>query len=140
MLKHDNAHFSTYPTKRVVAFIDERGKADKAVIALEKLGFDSDEIDESFGEDGLHFLDPDAQYHGLWPKIVRQWQNLANGEEKKLFDLIRSELNQGHVLVSVPAPDEASRQHAKTIFQKHGAHDIRYYGQLIVEDLIDEIE
>ena len=140
MLKHDDAHFSVYPTNRVVGFFDARVNADKAVSALKATGFDDDDIDESFGEDGLHFLDPDGEHHGVWGKLVRTWQNFANGSEKKLFDLIRIELGKGHVLVSAPVETEEERYAVGQILKDNSAHDIRYYGRLVVEDLEPNLE
>ena len=140
MLKHDNAHFTVYPTNRVVAFLDQRDKADAAVESLRKNGFDDNEIDESFGEEGLHFIDPDGEHHGLWAKFVRGWQNLAQGEEKAFFDLVKDELTQGHVLVSVPVETEDQRYQAGQLLKDCGAHDIRYYGRLVIEDLEPNLE
>ncbi len=135
MLSHDDRYFSVYPTNRVVGFIDRKERADEAIKALKQAGIAEYEIDESFGEDGLHFLDPDGKYHGTWTKIVRTWQALAQGEEKRLFDLVRDELGAGHVLVSAPASNENERVRIASILKKHSAHDVRYYGRFVVEDL-----
>ncbi len=135
MLKHTDANFHTYPTHRVVSFFDNKDSADSAVVDLINSGFKDDLIDESIGEEGLRFLDPDAQYHGFLAKVIRAWHKLAKGEELVYVERIKKELTAGHVLVSVPALNEKKCREAAQILKNHKGHYIRYYGIFHVENL-----
>lgn len=135
MLKHVNKNFETYPTHRVVAMIDSKMEADATVSDLMSAGFDDNMIDESIGRDGLQFLDPDGTEHGFINKMIRKWQVLAQGEESGYLNRVRDNLDHGHAVVSVPALTESARKKASDIMHKHHASDVRYYGQLYVENL-----
>ncbi len=135
MLEHSDANFHTYPTHRVVAFFDNKDSADGVVKDLISAGFKDDLIDESVGEDGLRFLDPDAQYHGFLAKVIRAWHKLAKSEELVYVERIKKELTAGHVLVSVPVLNEDKCQEAAQILKNQGGNYIRYYGIFHVENL-----
>lgn len=135
MLKHVYKNFETYPTNRVVAMIDSKKEADATVSDLLNAGFDDRMIDESVGKEGLLFLDPDGTEHGFINKMIRKWQVLAQGEENKYLNRVRDNLTHGHAVVSVPALTEAARAKASDIMHQHSASDIRYYGNLYVENL-----
>ena len=135
MLMHNKENFESYPSNKVVAIVDDKYEADEAIHDLSLNGFDESKIDESVGSDGLKFLDPDGRSHGWGTKVVRMWQNLAQGEEYKYLNRIRDNLKRGHAVVSVPVKDLNSRIKAAKILAEHNGKDIRYYGQLFVEHL-----
>ena len=135
MLAHTKKNFETYPTNRVVAIIDSKMEADEVCCELLQAGFDSADIDQSFGKEGLKFLDPDGRSHGLMTKLIRKWQFIAQGEELKYLNRIKKGLKAGHAIVSVPALTESARTKVAGILRSHHAEGIRFYGHFYVENL-----
>ena len=135
MLAHTKKNFTTYPTNRIVAVVDSKMEADEVCCELMDAGFDSADIDEAVGKEGLQFLDPDGLNHGLLTKLIRKWQFLAQGEESKYLRRIKKGLKEGHTIVSVPALTESSRNIVTEIMRSHHAEEIRYYGYFHVENL-----
>jgi len=135
MLAHTKQNFETYPTNRIVAIVDSKMEADEVCCELMDAGFDSADIDESVGKEGLQFLDPDGQNHGLMTKLIRKWQFAAQGEEFKYLELIKKGLKEGHTIVSIPALTESARGKVAKILKSHHAEGIRYYGRFHVENL-----
>ena len=135
MLAHTNQNFETYPTNRVVAIVDSKMEADEICCELMDAGFDSSNIDEAVGKEGLKFLDPDGLSHGLMTKLIRKWQFIAQGEELKYLKRIKKGLQEGHTVISVPALTKTARNKAADILRSHHADGIRYYGRFYVEHL-----
>jgi len=135
VLAHTKENFYAYPTHRVVAVVDTKIEADEVVSELIGAGFDDSQIDESFGADGLAFLDPDGTKHGALTKLVRKWQHIAQGEEHAYLERIKKNLKLGHAIVSVPALNKTARTKVANILHAHHATSIRYYGRLHVEHL-----
>jgi len=135
MLRHTDKNFQIYPTQRVVAMINDKSDADEAVLDLISEGFNEKLIDESFGEEGVSFLDPDGINHGIINRIIRKWQLISHGEEFDYIKRVKKNLNAGHTVVSIPATDTKDRLLISTIMRNHNAKDIRYYGFTHVENL-----
>jgi len=135
MLAHTNQNFETYPTNRVVAIVDTQMEADEICCDLMEAGFDGSLIDESAGNEGLSFLDPDGHSHGMITKLIRKWQFVAQGEELSYLNRVKKGIKAGHVVVSVPALTKVARNKAASILRSHHADDIRFYGRFYVEHL-----
>ena len=135
MLKHTDENFQVYPTNRVVAIVDSRKDADGAVSALIDKGFDHSQIDESYGKEGMMFLDPDGEQHGLLNLMIRRWQQLSEGEVHDYVERIKTSLKKGQTIVSVPAKTDADIDIVSKIMHTHHAEDIRYYGQDEIKNL-----
>ncbi|HIM58002.1 MAG TPA: hypothetical protein EYJ00_01585 [Gammaproteobacteria bacterium] len=135
MLAHTKQNFETYPTNRVVAIVDSKMEADEVCCELMNAGFDGADIDEAVGKEGLQFLDPDGQNHGLITKIIRKWQFIAQGEESKYLKRVKKGLIEGHTIVSISALTDSARSKAAEILRSHHAKSIRYYGHFYVENL-----
>ncbi|MGE4570001.1 MAG: hypothetical protein AAEF72_01530 [Gammaproteobacteria bacterium] len=135
MLAHTKENFYAYPTHRVVGVVDTKNEADVVVSELIDAGFDDSQIDESIGDDGLAFLDPVGDKHGLWTKLIRKWQHLAQGEEHKYLERVEKDLKEGHAIISVPTLNKVAREKVANILRAHHAKSIRYYGRLYVEHL-----
>ena len=139
MLAHIKQNFETYPTNRIVAIVDSKMEADEVCCELMDAGFDSADIDESVGKEGLQFLDPDGRNHGLMTKLIRKWQFIAQGEELKYLNRIKKGLKEGHAVMSVPALTESARGKVAKILRSHHAKGIRYYGRFYVENLDNKV-
>ena len=135
MMAHTKKNFETYPTNRIVAIIDTKMEADEVCCELMDAGFKNSQIDESFGEDGLKFLDPDGCHHGLMTKLIRAWQFAAQGQESKYLNRVKKHLKDGHAIISVPALSEKAKNKAAKILRTHNAVEIRFYGRFHVEYL-----
>ena len=139
MLAHTKQNFETYPTNRIVAIVDSKMEADEVCCELMDAGFDSADIDEAVGKEGLQFLDPDGRNHGLMTKLIRKWQFIAQGEELKYLNRIKKGLKEGHAVMSVPALTESARGKVAKILRSHHAKGIRYYGRFYVENLDNKV-
>ena len=135
MLAHTKENFHTYPTQRMVGIIESRVEADAAVKELAEIGFPENDIDESMGLEGLHFLDPDGIYHGYGTKMIRRWQKAARSEEYNYLNRIKRGLSEGNIILSVTTNNEYEKIEAVDVMSRHKAVDIRFYGSFYVQNM-----
>lgn len=138
MLKHNDENFEVYPVDKLVAIMHTKEDADRAVEQLIKSGFKEETIDESYGKEGLMFLDPDAEQHGLLNGMIRQLQMSSMKEVFDYVKRIKTGLEHGHVVLTVPAKDDLEIEKAGKIVQRNNADDARFYGKDKVETIVDD--
>lgn len=122
----ENKKFHPYPTRQVIAVINESGDAIAARVALDHAGF-TGAIEVLAGEDGLRRLDATGARHGVAGRLLRMFQGYGDMEQKT-FARQAEELRAGHLLIGVRVVGAAERDRAEKILRRHRGHFINYFG------------
>lgn len=109
----------------VVAFLDGPDQAEAAMEELLELGFDHDRIAVLCGPKGAERLDVDGRHHGLRGRIYRliEWMS----DEKGILFRARDHLEEGGLVISVPADDDRKAAAAR-VLGAHGGHGMAHFG------------
>jgi len=121
------------PRQRVIASLPGPDEATASLEDLTGAGFPRDDIYAICGEAGVRRIDPSGKHHGLHGRVVRAVENVAS-EGDSLFEYAH-DVEDGAVLMSVPAPDDELRSRAAHILREHGATNMRYFGIETITDL-----
>ncbi len=122
----ENKKFHPYPTRQVIAVINEPGDAAAARVALEHAGF-AGAIEVLAGAEGLRRLDATGARHGVAGRLLRIFQGYGD-MENQIFLRQAEELRAGYSLVGVRAVGAAQRRSAELIFKRHHGRFINYFG------------
>ena len=118
-------HFYHHPVYNVVGLLTEKSQMPAISSELQSAGVDVAEVEILCGEQGARILDEDGRYHGLRARIVRTLQRMGyDGTTLAIYD---EALRKGDLLLHVPArPKDRSR--IAVLLQRHGVHDVGYFG------------
>ena len=128
-----SSEFISYPTNRVVGTIDEPGDAQAVVESLLETGFNLEEIEVLYGEEGLRRLDPTGKEHGLLARIQRaafHW----NEEDKYLRQHVE-DIQAGRFVIMTLAKEPEKREKVREILKSHGGHFIKFFGNWAIQSL-----
>src|SRR5690349_17635190 len=121
------------PSQRVVASLPGPDEAAASLSDLIDAGFPQDDIYAICGEAGVRRLDPSGKHHGLRGRVIRAVENVAAAGDS-LFEYAH-DLEEGAVLVSVPAPESDLQTRAAHILREHGGTRMLYFGTGTVTEL-----
>jgi hypothetical protein len=128
-----SGEFISYPTNRVVGTIDEPWAAQAVVEALLEAGFNMDELDVLYGEEGIRRIDPTGKEQGLLARLQRaafHW----NEEDKYLRQHVE-DIRAGHFVIMVLAKEPEKREKVRDILKSHGGHFIKFFGNWAIQSL-----
>lgn len=128
-----NGEFIAYPTNRVVGTIDDPGAARTAVEALLEAGFNMDEIDVLYGEEGARRLDPTGKEHGVLARVQRTVLHMNDEDEYLRHHM--EDILAGHFVIMVLAKEPEKREKVREILKSHGGHFIRFFGTWVIRSL-----
>jgi hypothetical protein len=120
-----------YPMNDMLAVIDDRAMAERAVQALKTAGVPDGDVDIVDGEwfaDAMHSIDR----HG---GVVSRLAKLLPTDERLLVQRYVAEAEHGHYIVVVHAEQPEDVKRAGRVLAAHGAREVRHYGQLVITDL-----
>lgn len=120
-----------YPVGDILAVIDDRAMAERAVQALKDAGVPAADVDLV---DGAWFAQVMRATKERWNLIERVVALLAAEEGEVVRDYVR-QADQGHTLVVVHAEQPETWDRVAGVLRAHGAHHIRHYGRLTITDL-----
>lgn len=126
--------FVRYPTNHIYAFVDDPATNMPLIygdIMAEQVATDAVHIYR--GQLGLENLSPTGKDYGLRERIQRFVVSL--GYERVHLEQVEDELHAGHAFVGVAVDDDETKLAVARILRRHGAHDIKHYGRLTIEDL-----
>ena len=127
-----DTHFGTYyPTGYVVAVVDDRDQANRAVQALRSAGVPTDQVRVMSGDEVLAI---DREFKESQSFGQRLGGMLAADEGEAVQQYVEA-AQRGHALVTVPAPELAEAQRINGVLAEHGAHGVRHYGRLMMSVL-----
>jgi hypothetical protein len=132
--KEGTPNFISYPSNKVVGFIDDPNDAQAALRDLKEAGFKTDEIEVLTGEEGARRIDVTGREHGPLARIVRSIQKLGDYESEHV-KRHEQELLAGHFGIGVTAEEGRDREEVRRIPKSHNGHFINYYGNWAMEKL-----
>jgi hypothetical protein len=123
-----------YPRDDVIAVIDDREAADRARQALVQAGIPEDDVDVADAASVLE-ADQDFRQHRGAVERFQAWLSAAFSDDALDYRDYVHEAQRGHTLMMVHAQNARTVERVRQVLQAHGAHNMRYYGVLIVTDL-----
>jgi hypothetical protein len=116
---------------KIVAAI-EQVETDRVINELGNSGFARELIDVVTAEDvqGL-----DQPIGGMSVRGFLTRLGLSLGADLEEFELARSELAAGHVIVMVEARGDAEQKLAHDVLRQHGGHNMTYFGRWTITTL-----
>ena len=103
--------------------------------AFAEAGFQTDDIHVLHGSEGVRILDIDGSRHGTLARISRLMHAAMSDTETREMELMKEHLEQGHIVVAVPASDEDRRERARRIMHDHGGHHITFFARFHIEEV-----
>jgi hypothetical protein len=116
---------------KMVAAI-EQVETDRVIDELGNSGFAPERIDVVTAEDVQALNEPIG---GMSVRGFLTRLGLSLGSDLDEFELARSELTSGHVLVMVEAHGEAEQKLARDVLRQHGGHNMTYFGRWTITTL-----
>ena len=133
MTTHHNGHTVWNLTNRVMAVIDDAGKAQAAADTLERTGVPEHELAALSGAEGIHEIDADGSHGGAVKQALRALQSVTTeGTHLRHYE---AEPAQGHLVVDVTVHGRQKRDTVVQILRSHGAHFINAYGPWTIESV-----
>jgi hypothetical protein len=118
-----------HPKHEVFGLLDQPQEVDAILQDVGRLGGDERSVQVIRKEEPA---DTAEQHVGV---IGRTVDRLS--EEHEFNELYESHVEAGQCLVGIPCSDQIDKEKAQRILHDHGAHDINYFGQWVVEELPD---
>lgn len=133
MTTNPNGHTLWNLTNRVMAVIDDAGKAQAAVETLERAGVPEHDLAALSGTDGVREIDADGVHGGGVKQALRALQGFATeGDHLRHY---AEELVRGHLVVDVTVHGRQKRDTVVQILRSCGAHFINAYGPWTIESV-----
>jgi len=120
-----------YPLDDILAVIDDRATAERAVQALKDAGVSDGNVDLL---DGAWFAEAMRSARRQFG-VAQRLAHLLPTDESLLVRRYVAEADRGHAIVIVHAerPDEV--ESARSVLAAHGARELRHYGRHVIRDL-----
>jgi hypothetical protein len=120
-----------YPMDDIVAVIDDRATAERAVRALKDAGVSDGDVDLV---DGAWFARAARSAVGQRGRI-RRLTHLVPTDESILARTYVEEAERQHDIVVVHAPSDDDVERARAVLAAHGAREMHHYGRHVIRDL-----
>jgi hypothetical protein len=120
-----------YPRDDVVAVIDDRESAERAVRALNDAGLPESDVDLL---DGPSVAEANRRLGGRLQRL-EAWLSTALSDDAAYARAYVLETERGHYLVVAHAPRADVVERVRQVLRAHGAHSMRHYESLTVTDL-----
>jgi hypothetical protein len=120
-----------YPLDDILAVVDDRAAAERAVQALKDAGVSDSNVDLL---DGAWFAEAMRSARRQFG-VAQRLAHLLPTDESLLVRRYVAEADQGHFIAIVHAehPDEVER--ARSVLAAHGAREMRHYERHVIRDL-----
>src|SRR5258708_7461712 len=125
---------NVYPRDDIVAVIDDKESAERAVRALSDAGIPEDDVDLL---DGPSVVEADRslrQRRGRFQRL-EAWLSSAFSDDAGYARGYVLEAERGHYLVIAHAAQPEVVERVSQVLRAHGAHGMRHYELLTVTDL-----
>jgi uncharacterized protein (TIGR02246 family) len=131
----DRSDYIPSLTNRVVGTVSDAAKAEAAIDALLRAGFDRKHIELLNGEKDLRRLEPDGNRSGFLAQFHRTLVRTLDLEEFKHLTHYAEDVRAGRFVIMVLARRRMLRIAAADILHQHGAEFVGFYGRWAVEEL-----
>jgi hypothetical protein len=118
----------------VVAVIDDRESAERAVRALSDAGLPEDAVDLLDGPSVVEAIRSFRQHRGRLQRL-EAWLSSAFSDDADYARIYALEAERGHYLVIAHAAQPELVERVRQVLHAHGAHGMRHYESLTVTDL-----
>lgn len=126
--------FIRYPSRQVLAVIDDDAPADEAVADLREAGFADDAITVLRGPADADRMDGLGSAHGFRGR-VRRLAAFTVMDQLPDFVLYEHSLREGRTVLAVDTRTEADKHRVHEVLRAHGGHFTNYYGRFATEEL-----
>jgi uncharacterized protein (TIGR02246 family) len=131
----DRRNLIAYPTNRVVGTLGDADRAQAAIGALLKAGFNEEDIDVLHGEGDVERLGASGVAHGFLAQFRRTLTRTFDFDEFKHLTHHVEDVRAGRYVVMVLTKRRAQRILAGDILHQHGARFVGFYGRWAWEGL-----
>src|SRR4051812_31291436 len=119
--------FTTYPTNRICAIIDNAMDARSTLDGLLRLGIKESDIDIFYGPEGIEVFDSEGENHGVGARIAKKLR--AYGDvENEAMKIYEDAMQKGGYIFEVLANSEEEKDAVYHVFLQNRAHEINYFG------------
>jgi hypothetical protein len=115
-----------YPMGDILAVIDDRAAAERAVQALKAAGVPEGDVDVV---DGAWFTSVMRANKENWNPLQRVVALLGAEEGEVVRDNVQ-QAEQGHTLLVIHAEQPSAWECIAGVLKEHGAHHLRHYGRM----------
>lgn len=123
----------TYPTRWLLAVIDDPVAATAAADALRSSGLDADRVRVLIGPDGRMNLGELGSSTSWLARIIRIIQ-FTTMDQMPNFPAYEAALDGGRAIVAVQASGRTELAAARVVLARHGAHFENYFGRFATEE------
>ncbi len=123
-----------YPLDDVVAVIDDRESAERAVRSLRDAGLPEDDVDLVDGPFAIEAFRSFRQHRGRLQRL-EAWLSSVFSDDATYAPIYQREAERGHYLVIAHAPRPEVVERVRQVLSAHGAHSMRHFELLTVTDL-----
>lgn len=116
-----------YPENDVLAVIDDRDDATRAVIGFTNAGWHAEDILVLSGEAVEERLDATGAHCHLIGHLLRTLWSVST-TEGLLFRDYQEEARQGHSIIAVHTHEGKNLEEAREVLSQHGARRIEFFG------------
>ena len=120
-----------YPLDDIVAVIDSRSTAERAVQALMDAGVSDGDLDLVDGGWFVEAARAVVQHRG----VMQRLSHLLPTDESMLAGRYVEEAERMHVIVVVHAPSKDDVERARAVLTAHGAREMHHYEKHVIRDL-----
>jgi len=125
-----------YPTNHVVGTVADAVKAQAAIDALLRAGFDRRDIDILHSEEDLHRLDPTGAAHGYLAQFHRTLIRTFELQEHQHLTHHIEDIRAGRYVIMVLTKRRIQKIAAADILHHHGAEFVGFYGRWAWQELL----
>jgi hypothetical protein len=116
----------------VVGVIERGDATKKAVDELRAAGYTDPTV--LTGEDGARQIDAKGEHSGFIARLLSQVENHLS-EATNYLKQYEEEARAGKHVVAIEVPDRDEAEGARSVLDRNGAKNIRFFGKLAVSDL-----
>jgi hypothetical protein len=127
------SRFIGYPSRQVVAVFDDRGAADRAVMALRAAGVAQRSIETYAGAADAELFDSTGARHGLGARLRRVMQ-FSLMDQLPAMAWYEAALREGKVVLAVRTTSRAGTLEVVEAMKAAGGHFINRFGRFDTEE------
>jgi hypothetical protein len=127
------AAFIGYPSRKVLAVLDDSSAAERAVAAVRAAGIEQRDIEEFAGPEDAARFDATGARHGLAARLRRVMQ-FSLMDQLPAMAWYEAALREGKSVVAVRTRKRATTLRAVAALVSAGAHFINRFGRLDTEE------
>ena len=134
MTQRPPPRFIGYPSRQVLAVIDDPTAVPKVVADLRETGVAERDMVVLSGEEGAARIDGLGASHGLFARL-RRLLAFTLMDQLPDFVLYERALRDGRAVFTVRATSDERKRTIHGVLRRHGGHFTNYYGRFATEEL-----